>query len=161
MTQVFIGLGSNMDDPEAQLHKAIKSLHQLQDSRFLCQSSFYRSKPVGPQDQPDFINAVVKLDTGLSARVLLDALHEIEKKQGRHRKGVQRWGPRTLDLDILLYGDEKINIESLVVPHPELHKRNFVLLPLNEIEPGIEIPGIGPVSQLLDELVTSDIEKIG
>ena len=160
MPKVFIGLGSNLDDPEAQLLKAIKSLYQLQDSVFLCQSSFYRSKPVGPRDQPQFINAVVKLDTNLTALKLLESLQSIEKKQGRKRKGVQRWGPRTLDLDILLYGNEQIDLEQLTVPHPELNKRSFVLVPLNEIEPDIVIPGTGPVSQLLDNIDTNDIEML-
>ena len=160
MTKVFIGLGSNINDPETQLVMAIKSLHQLPDTEFLCQSSFYRSKPVGPQDQPYFINAVVKLDTKMTALKLLQSLQSIEMRHGRLRKGAQHWGPRPLDLDILLFGQEQINLDNLVVPHPEMHKRNFVLIPLNEIESDLEIPGAGKVCHLLKNIGTKDIEKL-
>jgi len=160
MTHVYIGLGSNLENPEAQLSKAIKALKILPDTEYLCNSSFYRSKPVGPQDQPDYINAVVMLDTNLPALSLLECLQAIEVKQGRV-SGSERWGPRTIDLDLLLYGDEHINVENLIVPHREMHKRNFVLYPLHEIASELVIPGKGPVTELLGNFEQNGVEKIG
>jgi 2-amino-4-hydroxy-6-hydroxymethyldihydropteridine diphosphokinase len=159
MIHAYIGLGSNLNDPETQLSSATIALSKLPESELLACSSFYRSKPVGPQNQPDYINAVAKLDTELDAYVLLDLMQEIEKKQGRVRN-TRRWGPRTLDLDLLLYGDESINEERLVVPHKEMHKRSFVLRPLYELEPHLEIPGLGKISELLNNVEMSDVEKI-
>jgi 2-amino-4-hydroxy-6-hydroxymethyldihydropteridine diphosphokinase len=160
MPHVYIGLGSNLDNPEAQLLKAIKSLKIIPDTAYLCNSSFYRSKPVGSQDQPDYINAVVMLNTNLPALSLLERLQAIEIQQGRTR-GSERWGPRTIDLDLLLYGDEQINHENLIVPHREMHKRNFVLYPLHEIDSELVIPGKGPVAQLFSNFEHNGIEKIG
>ena len=128
MVKVYIGLGSNLDDPQAQLKKAIIALEMIPSSSVVKTSSFYKSKPVGPQDQPDYINAVIELDTELSAPVLLDYLQVIENEHGRQRE--QKWGARTLDLDILLFGEEVIHDDRLVVPHVEMHKRGFVLFPL-------------------------------
>ncbi len=155
MIKVYIGLGSNLDDPQTQLKEAIISLEMIPSSSVVKTSSFYKSKPVGPQDQPDYINAVVELDTELSAQVLMDYLQGIENKQGRVRK--QKWGPRTLDLDILLYGDEIIQGDSLEIPHVEMHKRGFVLLPLDEISPDCIIPGVGSVQTLLKKMNTDDL----
>jgi len=115
----------------------------------LALSSLYRSAPMGPQDQPDFVNAVVQLATGLSADELLDGLRGVEQAQGRTRE--QHWGPRTLDLDILLYGDAVIATERLQVPHPGLALRNFVLYPLAEIDDGLVVPGLGSVKSLLEQ----------
>jgi 2-amino-4-hydroxy-6-hydroxymethyldihydropteridine diphosphokinase len=158
MIKAYIGLGSNLDDPQSQLKKAIISLEMVPSTSVVKTSSFYRSKPVGPQDQPDYINAVVELDTELSASVLLDYLQAIENEQGRERK--IKWGARTLDLDILLFGDEIINDDRLQVPHVEMHNRGFVLLPLNEIFSDCMIPGVGAVSSLLQEEDADDLVKL-
>ncbi|MEE9551530.1 MAG: 2-amino-4-hydroxy-6-hydroxymethyldihydropteridine diphosphokinase [Gammaproteobacteria bacterium] len=159
MIHAYIGLGSNLDGPETQLSNATIALNNLPESALLACSSFYRSKPVGPQDQPDYINAVAKLDTNLDALTLLDHMQEIEKLQGRMRSA-EHWGPRTLDLDLLLYGDETIDEERLIVPHQEMHKRGFVLRPLYELEPHLEVPGQGKVSELLSRIGPCDIEKV-
>ncbi len=159
MTRVYIGLGSNLDNPKSQISRAINALEKLPETELLRCSSLYRSKPVGPKDQPDYINAVVILDTALSALTLLNHMQAIEDQQGRVR-GSERWGPRTLDLDLLMYGDERINDKHLTVPHQEMHKRNFVLYPLHEISPGIAIPGHGPVEKLIEHMDSSDLEKI-
>ena len=158
MIKAYIGLGSNLDDPQSQLKKAIIAMEMVPSTSVVKTSSFYRSKPVGPQDQPDYINAVVELDTELSAPVLLDYLQAIENEQGRERK--IKWGARTLDLDILLFGDEIINDDSLQVPHVEMHNRGFVLLPLNEISPDCVIPGLGAVSSLLQKNNADDLVKL-
>ena len=158
MIKVYIGLGSNLDDPQSQLKKAIISLEIVPSTSVVKTSFFYRSKPVGPQDQPDYINAVVELATELSARVLLDYLQGIENEHGRERE--IKWGARTLDLDILLFGDEIIQDDCLVIPHIEMHKRGFVLLPLDEISPDCMIPGIGAVSSLLQKINTDDLVKL-
>ncbi|MBM2829704.1 MAG: 2-amino-4-hydroxy-6-hydroxymethyldihydropteridine pyrophosphokinase [Gammaproteobacteria bacterium] len=122
-------------------------------------SSLYRSKPVGPENQPDYINAVVMLDTALSALTLLNHMRAIEDQQGRIRDS-ERWGPRTLDLDLLLYGNEKIHDKHLIVPHQEMHKRNFILYPLHELSPEIDIPGHGPLAILIQNTGQEDLEKI-
>ncbi len=158
MIKAYIGLGSNLDDPQSQLKKAIIAMEMVPSTSVVKTSSFYRSKPVGPQDQPDYINAVVELDTELSASVLLDYLQAIENEQGRERK--IKWGARTLDLDILLFGDEIINDGRLQVPHVEMQNRGFVLLPLNEILPDCTIPGVGTVSSLLQEENADDLVKL-
>ena len=158
MIKVYIGLGSNLGDPQSQLKKAIIAMNMVPSTSVVKTSSFYRSKPVGPQDQPDYINAVVELDTELSAPVLLDYLQDIENEQGRERK--IKWGARTLDLDILLFGDEIINNARLQIPHVEMHNRGFVLLPLNEILPDCMIPGVGAVSSLLQEDSINDLVKL-
>ncbi len=158
MIKAYIGLGSNLDDPQSQLKKAIIAMEMVPSTSVVKTSSFYRSKPVGPQDQPDYVNAVVELDTELSASVLLDYLQAIENEQGRERK--IKWGARTLDLDILLFGDETINNDRLQIPHVEMHNRGFVLLPLNEIFPDCMIPGVGAVSSLLQEDNADDLVKL-
>jgi 2-amino-4-hydroxy-6-hydroxymethyldihydropteridine diphosphokinase len=158
MIKVYIGLGSNIGDPQSQLKKAIIAMEMVPSTSVVKTSSFYRSKPVGPQDQPDYINAVVELDTGLSASVLLDYLQAIENEQGRERK--VKWGARTLDLDILLFGDEIITDDRLQVPHAEMKNRGFVLLPLNEIFPDCMIPGVDTVSSLLQQDNVDDLVKL-
>lgn len=135
---VYVGLGANLGDPVATLHSAIEALHQLPDTRFLASSSLYRSAPVGPPGQPDYINAVASLETRLSPHALLAGLQSIENRHGRVR-GV-RWGARTLDLDLLLYGSDEIQTTSLIVPHLELKNRNFVVIPLIELTPGLCLP---------------------
>lgn len=138
LNNVFIGIGSNLGDPVAQVQQAVKLLAQLPNSKVTAVSSLYASSPVGPQDQPDFINAVAQLKTQLKSIDLLDALQALEQDAGRVRK--RHWGERTLDLDVLLYNQDVINHPRLIVPHPEMRKRRFVLLPLLEIAPTITLP---------------------
>src|SRR5690606_9392311 len=134
MERVYIGLGSNLAAPLQQLRAALSAIAQLPHSRLQAQSSFYISDPLGPADQPRYVNAVAALDTELEPLQLLDALQRIELEQGRVRKA-ERWGPRTLDLDILLFGDRLLAEERLTVPHYHMHARAFVLYPLAEIAP--------------------------
>lgn len=132
MEQVYIGLGSNLADPQKQLEAALAALARLPQSELLRTSSFYSSDPLGPADQPRYVNAVALLATRLQPLQLLDALQQIEQTQGRIRKA-ERWGPRTLDLDILLFGQQQIAEPRLQVPHYHMHARPFVLYPLAEI----------------------------
>ncbi len=150
MTVIYIGLGSNLDNPAAQIAGAMTELAVLPETDLVKCSSLYRSAPLGPQDQPEFINAVVQLETGLSAAMLLTQLQQIEQTHGRTR--AVHWGPRTLDLDLLLYGNMKIKTENLTVPHPHIATRSFVLCPLLEIDPEIEIPGLGYAGDLFRSL---------
>lgn len=144
---VFIGLGSNLDQPANQLKQALKLLAQLPDTELLSHSSFYGSKPVGPQDQPDFINAVAQLNTTLSPEILLQQLQAIEQQQGRIKK--RHWGERTIDLDILLFGQTEIDTPNLTIPHKEISQRDFVLKPLLELEPQLSLPNGTRLSSLL------------
>ncbi|MBD2783442.1 2-amino-4-hydroxy-6-hydroxymethyldihydropteridine diphosphokinase [Xenorhabdus sp. DI] len=139
MTLVYIAIGSNLADPLQQVNNALAALKQIPDTTLVVQSSFYRTKPMGPQDQPDFLNLAVALDTQLSPEILLDHTQAIERAQGRVRKD-ERWGPRTLDLDIMLFGDHIINTERLTVPHYGLKQREFMLYPLAEIAPDLVFP---------------------
>ncbi len=134
----YIGLGSNLEAPVNQVETAITELARIRQSRLLRSSSLYRSAPLGPTDQPDYINAVAALQTSLLADELLTELQQLENSHQRVRE--ERWGPRTLDLDLLLYGDEIIKSERLTVPHPGLSERNFVLVPLLEIAPDLILP---------------------
>ena len=138
MTDAFIGLGSNLGDSVALLSKARAALGSLPQSRLTGISPLYRSAPVGPQDQPDFLNAVARVDTRLDPSSLLVALQQIEQRAGRVR--LRHWGERTLDLDILLYGNQRIDQPDLQVPHPRLHQRAFVLKPLLDIDAEITLP---------------------
>ncbi len=147
MTVVFVGLGSNLESPVQQVSSAVGELAALKTTKLLQQSSLYRSRPVGPQDQDDFINAVVMLETEMQPLDLLDALQDLENRHGRRR--LRHWGPRTLDLDILAYGDSSIASERLTIPHPEIANRTFVLKPWAEIQPDWSIPGLGRVSDVL------------
>lgn len=155
----YIGLGSNLANPEAQINNArlvIKRLARVREQDF---SSLYRSPPMGPQDQPDFINAVMAINTDLSAAALLRYLQQIELDHGRVRIG-KRWGARTLDLDILLYGQHIINQTDLLVPHYGLAERAFVLYPLAEIAPEIKVPGLGGITELLKFCPLNGLVKI-
>lgn len=144
MTTVYIALGSNLANPVAQLEQAVASLQQF--AKALSISAFYGSKPLGPQDQPDYVNAVAKFETDLTAFELLDRLQQIENAQGRVR--ARRWGERTLDLDLLLYGDEQINTERLTVPHYDMANREFVIVPLYELTPHLVLPDGTPLLSL-------------
>ncbi len=154
----FIGLGSNLKDPLLQLRAAVQSLDKLTGVGTLDLSSVYQTEPMGPADQPDYLNAVARLSTQLSATRLLDHLQLIENRAGRIRD--RRWGPRSLDLDLLLYGQETINSLRLTVPHRGIAERSFVLYPLAELEPGLLIPGKGPVGDLLDRCPRLGIRQL-
>jgi 2-amino-4-hydroxy-6-hydroxymethyldihydropteridine diphosphokinase len=156
--QAFVGLGANLGNPLQQVRQAISELDAIEHTRVLVASSLYRSVPVGYADQPDFINAVAKLQTELSPRELLDALHVIEQRHGRRRS--VRNAPRTLDLDLLSYGMLVVHEEGLTLPHPRMRERAFVLLPLAEIAPDAPLPGHAPVSQLLAQVDRSGVEKL-
>jgi len=160
MTAAYIALGSNLQDPATQLRSAVTAINQLPDSRVERTSSIYRSAPLGTTAQPDYLNAVLLLATALPPLRLLEALQQIEQAQGRVRG--ERWGPRTLDLDILLYGDQKIDSPRLSVPHPAMKQRNFVLYPLFEIS---DANLVLPDGTVLDTLVAacpgSNLEKTG
>lgn len=150
MERVYIGLGSNLAGPAEQLRAALAALQAVPHTRLVTVSSFYDSEPLGPADQPRYVNAVAALDSALEPLELLDALQMIEREQGRVRKA-ERWGPRTLDLDILLFGNRQLHGERLTVPHYHLHARPFVLYPLAEIAPGLRLPD----GRSLDELLAA------
>jgi 2-amino-4-hydroxy-6-hydroxymethyldihydropteridine diphosphokinase len=158
----YIGLGSNLDNPVGQVGSAMTALGSIAHTRVLRQSSLYRSPALlsaeNPQPQPDYINAVAAVQTELEARALLDQLLLIERDHGRHR-GL-RWAARTLDLDLLVYGDEQIDEPGLTVPHPGLPKRAFVLYPLHEIAPELEVPGYGAVALLKNRCQAETIQRI-
>ncbi|AOM42539.1 2-amino-4-hydroxy-6-hydroxymethyldihydropteridine diphosphokinase [Xenorhabdus hominickii] len=139
MTRVYIAIGSNLADPLQQIDSALAALKMIPDTTFVARSSFYRTKPMGPQDQPDYLNLAVALETQLQPVQLLEHTQAIELAQGRVRKG-ERWGPRTLDLDIMLFGDHIIDTERLTVPHYGLKQREFMLYPLAEIAPDLVFP---------------------
>ncbi|EIJ68340.1 2-amino-4-hydroxy-6-hydroxymethyldihydropteridine diphosphokinase [Pasteurella bettyae CCUG 2042] len=138
MKDAFIALGSNLNTPVEQLKSALKAIDELTETKLVKVSSFYQSKPLGPQDQPDYVNAVAQIKTNLSALSLLDSLQHIENEQGRVR--LRRWGARTLDLDILLYDNQVISSERLTVPHYDMNNREFVIVPLYEIAPNLVLP---------------------
>ena len=158
MATVYLGLGSNLDSPIEQLKLALHTLNHSPGIALEQTSSFYRSKPVGPQDQPDFINAVACIKCELAPHSLLQALQEIELRQGRKR--TVRWGARTLDIDILLYDQRVIETPSLCIPHREMTKRAFVLAPLAEINPRLSLPDGKGIQQLLNALPQSDVESL-
>ena len=159
--QAWIGLGGNLGDAVATLHAALQDLDGLPQTRLVRASKLYRTPAWGVAEQPDFINATALLDTRLPPRDLLDALLGIERAFGRDRRDQQRWGPRILDLDLLLYDSAVIDEPGLRVPHPHLHERAFALLPLVEITPDAFIPGIGPAGDALRALDSSAIEDVG
>jgi 2-amino-4-hydroxy-6-hydroxymethyldihydropteridine diphosphokinase len=161
--QVYIGLGSNLEQPKQQIRQAVSELKSLPDSQYVGDSGLYLSKPLVadgvPEDQPDYYNAVALLETGLSAAELLDHLQKIENRQGRVRD--QRWGPRTIDLDILLYGQQQINNERLQVPHPGLCEREFVLYPLRRLNAEVDIPGHGMLNEIIKTCPENGIRYLG
>ena len=159
ITGIFIGLGANLCEPIEQLRSAIEAIKLIPATELVRCSSFYQSAPMGPQDQDDYINAVAELKSALSPLELLDNLQAIENQQGRIRKD-ERWGPRTLDLDILLFGDSLIESPRLTVPHYGIKQRNFVLIPLAEIAPEIDIPTHGKVKTLIDSIGRQGIQKL-
>jgi 2-amino-4-hydroxy-6-hydroxymethyldihydropteridine diphosphokinase len=159
MPRVYLGLGSNLAEPLAQLRGALTALAALPQSQLVGRSSFYVSDPLGPADQPRYVNAVAALDSELTPLQLLDALQAIELNQGRQRKA-ERWGPRTLDLDILLFGDLMLDEPRLHVPHYHLHARAFVLYPLAELAPDLRLPDGRALTDLLAACPFEGLERL-
>ena len=157
----YIGVGSNLDNPVEQVRQGIDSLQRLPDSSVVLQSGLYRSAPMGLQDQPDFINAVVAIITRLEPAELLSLMMEIERDQGRDRSA-ERWGPRTLDLDLLAFSTVIMSSDDLTLPHPGIAVRNFVLLPWREIAPHYRVPGLATIAHLAQSIPASNtrIEKM-
>ena len=157
--RTYIGLGSNLDDPVAQVLEAVEELEMIPDTILAERSTLYRGKPMGPGDQPDYVNAVVALDTLLSADELHNALIRIEDLQGRDRGG-EKWGPRIIDLDLLLYGNHTIDTATLTVPHPGMHERDFVIIPLEELAGNLNIPGRGHLYSLINKCKSHSLKKL-
>ena len=158
MTVAYVGIGSNLEEPVRQVRSALVELDRLPHTRVVKQSSLYRSAPIGHADQPDFVNAVVQLETGLPAERLLAEIQEIEERHGRKRSFPN--APRTLDLDVLLFGEREFHSPGLRIPHPRMHERAFVLKPLLEIAPAISIPGIGQAQGRLAACADQVVQKI-
>ena len=158
MIDCFVGIGSNLNEPLTQVSQAIDSLSQLAHCSLLKHSPWYRSSPIGPGDQEDYINGVAHLQTSLSAAALLEALQVIEAQHLRVRH--QRWGPRTLDLDILLFGQQVIDPPNLTVPHKQIFKRNFVLQPLADIAPGLLFPDGSSIVSRLHSCPANALKKL-
>lgn len=154
----YVGLGSNLDGPEQQVRMAIAELAELPDTRLIDVSPLYVSPPLGPSGQPDYVNGVAMLDTGLAPHALLDCLQTLEDLH--HRVRDVRWGARTLDLDLLLYGDEIIRSPRLTVPHPEIGKRAFVLIPLSDLAPALSVPGMGKLSDLIAPFAAHGMQRL-
>lgn len=157
--RAFVALGSNLEDPLRQVRSGFEALATIAQTSVAARSSLYRSLPLGPANQPDYINAAAALDTKLAPEALLVALQEIERAHGRVRDG-ERWGPRTLDLDLLLFGDLVRAEPELVLPHPGLTERAFVLLPLYEIAPEQPVPGRGLIRDLLKGVSTQGVRRV-
>ncbi|MBI3545448.1 MAG: 2-amino-4-hydroxy-6-hydroxymethyldihydropteridine diphosphokinase [Gammaproteobacteria bacterium] len=157
--RAYIGLGSNMTDPVAQVHSGFTALGQMALTRIDACSSLYRTAPIGQQDQADFINAVCRVKTRIAPKALMQRLLDIERAHGRVRAG-DKGGPRSLDLDLLLYDDELIESAALTVPHPRLHERAFVLYPLFELDPEMLIPGRASVRELMRQCSAQRVQKI-
>ena len=155
----YIGLGSNLNGPTAQIESALIALGNIPETRVFGRSSLYRSAPFGGVEQPDFVNAAAAVLTTLGPRELLDELHAIERGKGRERGG-QRWGPRVIDLDLLVFSSAVCREDGLSVPHPGIAERNFVLLPLREIAPDLAIPGVGRAASLPINEAEPAIERI-
>jgi len=155
----YVALGSNLDDPRAQVERALAALDQLPQTRCVLRSSLYRSRPFGPVEQPDFVNAVAGLLTSLEPAALLASLQALETRLGRERPAV-RWGPRRIDLDLLVHGSVRVAQPGLELPHPGIAERAFVLAPLAEIAPDLDVPGVGRVGALLAKLDSSGLERL-
>jgi 2-amino-4-hydroxy-6-hydroxymethyldihydropteridine diphosphokinase len=158
--RAYVGLGGNLGDVETTLAEAIWALDSLPQTSVRAQSRLYRTPPWGNTDQPAFVNAVVELQTRMTPRVLLGLLLDIESRFGRDRSEGEKWGPRELDLDLLVYGEEELDEPGMHVPHPHLHERAFVLVPLAEIAPSLDIIGVGKVNELLAAIDAGGIEAI-
>lgn len=156
---VFIGLGANLDKPVEQLQKALSALKKLPDTEFLACSSFYSSVPLGSCEQPEYVNAVAEVATQLTPDALLTQLQRIEQAQGRQRKS-ERWGPRTLDLDIILFGNLVLKTERLTIPHYHFHAREFVLYPLLQIAPDLVLPDGNQLSDLVTKVPKNGLTEL-
>ena len=157
---VYVGLGSNLDNPRSQVSKAVESIAELRSTQLVAVSHLYQNPPMGPQDQPDYVNAVAGLLTQQSAREFLLALQALERSLGRVRTEGDRWGPRKIDLDLLVYGSAHESLPDLILPHPGILERNFVLFPLCDIAPELLVPGQGCVSNLARQLGGEGLERI-
>jgi 2-amino-4-hydroxy-6-hydroxymethyldihydropteridine diphosphokinase len=158
MTVAYVGMGANLGEPRAQLLAAWDALGRIADTRAIARSSLYRSAPIGYAEQPAFLNCVAKLETALAAHALLVQLQQIERGLGRVRSF--RNAPRTIDLDLLLYGSETMDTPGLTLPHPRMHERAFVLVPLLELDPGAMVPGRGKAVELLRDCAGQPIERV-
>ncbi|QQX80960.1 2-amino-4-hydroxy-6-hydroxymethyldihydropteridine diphosphokinase [Shewanella sp. KX20019] len=156
MIQVYVALGANLSQPIEQLNNACQALLSIAEDASFCISPYYRSVPMGDVEQPDYVNAVAGFKTDLSPIALLDALQKIENEQGRLR--TLRWGPRTLDLDLLLYGNEQINLPRLTVPHYGMKQRSFVLVPLFDLTPALILPDKTPLGSLITEPLVAELQ---
>src|SRR6187399_1624506 len=154
----YIGIGSNLGDSLARVGAAFEAIAGIERTRLVARSRLYRTRPFGPVEQDDFINGVAGVLTQLSATALFEALRAIETAAGRVR--AERWGPRTLDLDLLIFADQRINEEALTVPHPGIAERGFVLAPLHDIAPTLQVPGVGSVEELLRRLPDDGISDV-
>ena len=154
----YIGLGSNLNSPKQQIKDALVALNSTKDVKVVALSSLYQSKPIDDSKQPDYINAVCQVDTHLTALELLYVCQEIEAKQ--HRVREKKWGARTIDLDIILYGVQVVASKQLIIPHPEMMNRPFVLVPLSELESDLKVPVLGPLQALIDLIDTSELIKL-
>lgn len=159
MHTVYLGLGANLNAPRKQIHAAVAALKALKDVEFVCVSHDYASKPMGPQDQPDYVNAVACVKTALKPEQLLDITQAIELEHGRVRKE-ERWGPRTLDIDILLFGNDVIDTPRLTVPHYGLTEREFVVYPLLEIAPTLVLPNNQSLADITKTLPLNDLQQL-
>ena len=157
--RVYIGIGSNLDNPVAQVLEAVEELEMIPDTILAERSTLYSARPMGPGDQPDYVNAVVAMDTLLSADELHKALISIEDLQGRTRGG-DKWGPRIIDLDLLLYGNQVVDTPTLTVPHPGMHERDFVIIPLEEVAGNLKIPGRGHLYSLINKCKSHSLKKL-
>jgi 2-amino-4-hydroxy-6-hydroxymethyldihydropteridine diphosphokinase len=155
----YIGLGSNLQGPAGQIESALDELREIPETRVISRSSLYRSSPLGGIEQPDFVNAVAAVLTTLGPRDLLRNLKAIERRRGRDRNG-QRWGPRVIDLDLLVFSRAVLSEAGLSIPHPGIAERNFVLLPLREIAPDLVIPGLGRVASIAINEAEPAIDRI-
>jgi len=160
MPLAYIGLGSNLDNPVGQIRAALVELAKIRSTGLLSTSALYRSSPMGPQDQPDYVNAAAAIDTGLTPQDLLVELLRIEHEAGRNRQNAVHWGPRILDLDLLVYADQQINEPQLKVPHPGIAERNFVVMPLFEIAPDLYIPRAGTLRHLARSLDSEGLQRL-
>jgi len=157
--KAWLGLGSNLQQPAEQLKKALESLSSTECIEILRTSSFYRTPPWGDTQQDDFINAVAEIETSLEPVPLMHGLQCIETSMGRQRDG-RRWGPRLIDLDLLLYGDQRVQSDELEIPHPRMHERAFVLMPMCELDDTLEIPARGGIKKLLEQVDCSGIFRL-
>ncbi|MCU0767797.1 MAG: 2-amino-4-hydroxy-6-hydroxymethyldihydropteridine diphosphokinase [Gammaproteobacteria bacterium] len=159
LVPAYVAVGSNLDDPRAQVERALSALAELPQTRLVLCSSLYWSRPLGPVEQPDFVNAVAGLLTGLDPAALLAVLKDLEVRLGRAQP-VVRWGPRRIDLDLLVHGTARSDADALRLPHPGIAERAFVLVPLAEIAPDLDVPGRGRVRDLLARVDAASLERI-